>query len=809
MNEWIRSVGTGALSLLVVVLCANNAAAQPEPVVRGLVVDQTGLPLPGATVQLRDGETVVATTITAGDGTFEFPAALQGQTISASLDGFETVTVDRDKAGRLELSVARTVETVSVIGLAEPTAAAPTTSLLGSTMTANTVARLPSSHMKARESLPLLPSIVRGPDGLLQLGGARASDTPLFIDGFNVTNPATGISSINLPFEAVKAVDVLRDPMAITYGELVGGLVQIRSTSGADRFKFGVQGVVPRPRFSSPGFGRLEGIFPRVYGGGARLNGRVRYFAAAEFDYERIPIPDVTEHTGQDVIERSSTTFWRLDLQATPRSNVSIESFLFPTVTRRKGLSPRREQEATTDFTASDRFIGITDRVVISDRSVLMIQASALAHNTKSLPNGQGVSYLSPNGWRGNWFAAVERRSARFGAKVAWEHTRTIGSRSHDFMVTGEVAARRLDGTVDEVPIEVFNIDGRMVRRVEFEPRVTIRSHDTPLSLSGRDVWQASNRLTIDVGARVDRGSGHAAAAPSARAGMRYALDESARTVLKGGYGSFVASLPLAVEAYAGYPLRTERDIDPETGATLSELVFDPSVGPLSLPRALTATAGIERQVTPRLDLQISVTDRRTSKIATLRVPPAGGGILQVRSDGSSAYRELEISGRRRWDGDQQLFISYVRSSGRGEFNDFATLFQSLAVPLIQRAGVTRLPTDARDRIIAWGTANLPYRIVVSPVVEWRSGFPYTIVDQRYVAVETNVRSFPSFMATDLVTYKTFTVKKRSADIGIQLFNVTNHFNPRDVHAVVGAPRLGEFANSVGTILRGFMMLKW
>ena len=64
-------------------------------------------------------------------------------------------------------------------------------------------------------------------------------------------------------------------------------------------------------------------------------------------------------------------------------------------------------------------------------------------------------------------------------------------------------------------------------------------------------------------------------------------------------------------------------------------------------------------------------------------------------------------------------------------------------------------------------------------------------------------------MATDLVIYKTFTVKKRSADLGIQLFNATNHSIPADVHAVVGTPRLGEFANSVPTILRGFMMLKW
>jgi hypothetical protein len=425
------------------------------------------------------------------------------------------------------------------------------------------------------------------------------------------------------------------------------------------------------------------------------------------------------------------------------------------------------------------------------------------------MPNGEGVSSLSPDGWRNNWFAAVERRSVRYGAKAAWQQTRVIGSTPHDFTVAAEFATRRLRGSVVETSIEVLDVDGRLVRQVDFAPRVSsIHSEDTPLSFSARDVWQPAGRLTVDVGMRVDGGSGHASATPSARAGVRYALDESARTVIKGGYGSFVSSLPLAVEAYANYPMRIERDIDPDTGETLAEYAYDPSVEPLSLPRALTATVGIERQITPRLDLQINATDRRTSRIATLRVPLEGGP-LPVRSDGSSVYREVEISGRRRWDGDQQLFISYVRSSGRGEFNEFATLFQQLAVPLIQRAGVTRLPTDAKNRIIAWGTANLPYRIVVSPVVEWRSGFPYTVVNQRYVAVETNVRSFPAFMATDLVIYKTFTVKKRSADLGIQLFNATNHFNPRDVHAVVGAPRLGEFANSVPTILRGFMMLKW
>ena len=213
-----RGLARTAVVCTLVLACALVPRAAAAQSVRGVVVDQTGLPLPGATVQLRNGDVVIATVATGADGTFAFPATAAGPTLSVSLDGFETSVVPAADAARIVLALAHATDTTTVVGTSEPAAAAPTTSTLGSTMEANTVARLPSAHMKARESLPLLPSVVRGPDGLLNLGGARASDTPLFIDGFNVTNPATGISSINLPFEAVKAVDVLRDPMAVTYG---------------------------------------------------------------------------------------------------------------------------------------------------------------------------------------------------------------------------------------------------------------------------------------------------------------------------------------------------------------------------------------------------------------------------------------------------------------------------------------------------------------------------------------------------------------------------------------------------------------
>jgi hypothetical protein len=216
----------------------------------------------------------------------------------------------------------------------------------------------------------------------------------------------------------------------------------------------------------------------------------------------------------------------------------------------------------------------------------------------------------------------------------------------------------------------------------------------------------------------------------------------------------------------------------------------------------------VERQLFPGLDAQVALTNRRSSRLATLNVPRASGDIA-VESTGSGRYREAQVSVRRTWTQDQQLFVSYVRSYGRGELNDFAAVFQNLDAPLVQPGGVSWLSSDARDRILAWATFNLPRRVVISPVTEWRSGFPYSAVDARYLyRGSPNGRRFPSFVATDIVVYKTFTVRKRSADFGVQVFNLTNHRNPRDVYSVVEAPRFGQFTNSVGPILRGYMLLK-
>jgi len=88
MGRLLRIITLASITIAAATVCSAQ-------VVRGIVVDQTGLPLPGATVQVFDGLVLVTTVTTAGDGTFTIDAASSGGMVAASLEGFETVRVPR------------------------------------------------------------------------------------------------------------------------------------------------------------------------------------------------------------------------------------------------------------------------------------------------------------------------------------------------------------------------------------------------------------------------------------------------------------------------------------------------------------------------------------------------------------------------------------------------------------------------------------------------------------------------------------------------------------------------------------------
>ena len=236
-----------AMPLCAVLLASTLARAQASGAV---VVDQTGLPLPGVRIEVHRGEQLIQSLVTGSDGTFSLVPGRPDDLVEAALDGFETTCVTRAASLRIVLPLARTNEVTNVVASAL-TSSGSSMERLGSTMTAPLAQRLPTPRPRILQSLPLLPSVVRGRDGLLRIGGTRPHESTLWIDGFNVTDPVTGTTTIDLPNESVKGMAVVREPVSATFSGVLGSMASIETTAGAGMFRFGVQGFIPRPQLNS------------------------------------------------------------------------------------------------------------------------------------------------------------------------------------------------------------------------------------------------------------------------------------------------------------------------------------------------------------------------------------------------------------------------------------------------------------------------------------------------------------------------------------------------------------------------------
>ena len=70
----------------------------------------------------------------------------------------------------------------------------------------------PIKKREIESLLPLVPGVVRGPDGRINMKGAQATQAGWLVNSANVTDPATGGQAINLPIDVVSSVQVISNP---------------------------------------------------------------------------------------------------------------------------------------------------------------------------------------------------------------------------------------------------------------------------------------------------------------------------------------------------------------------------------------------------------------------------------------------------------------------------------------------------------------------------------------------------------------------------------------------------------------------
>jgi hypothetical protein len=168
-----------------------------------------------------------------------------------------------------------------------------------------------------------------------------------------------------------------------------------------------------------------------------------------------------------------------------------------------------------------------------------------------------------------------------------------------------------------------------------------------------------------------------------------------------------------------------------------------------------------------------------------------------LSSSGWAHTRQTEFTARIGASSPRQFFFSYVRQYARGTINDASSYLGNFPLVVQPENLVASLPSEIPNRFLLWGNyGNLPHKINFSPHIEFRNGFPFQPVNvyQQYVAVTGPQYRYPKYFSLDMRVSKDIQVStKYAVRLSLTMRNLTNHFNPLEVHSNLADPQYGTF----------------
>jgi hypothetical protein len=801
------------------VFCLSAAASAQTPAPQGpgqvaVIISVEGLRIPAVQVELRDltANVIVARTTADAIGQVTFPDVPAGRyVVQASREGFadaESAPFDVHSGTTeqvlIEMRLSFVRESVEVILPAN----SPTESLqpvaVSDLLTGAKMDIQPLAGDDFQSLLTQLPAIVRGPDGRLRVKGGAPTTGALQVSSASLNDPSTGDFDLELPSGAVESVEVLSNPFAAEYGRFSTSVTQVRTKRGSNEWLF-------KPGNLMPNFGRgiIDRFEPRLAWSGPITRDRLLFGQYFQFRYARTPVKSLPGEPELGLASFDSYT--RLDAVLSSRHALTGGVIYFPRRITNATLSTFRPPEATPKFTQEGFSAGAVDRLILNDRMVLEATVAARFFEVDQKldsPPGRVMVY-APQGQRGTFFNSQERhvRSVQaVGALTVAQDRWRYGQ--HVFKLGVDVQRSSFNGTSSSSGLDIVRMDGTLAERTTY--RDVVPEQDvagTELAVFAQDRWRVNDRFSVELGMRTDREAITEKMNFSPRAGVAFSMLSEGRAILRGGIGKFVERTPLTVGAFTQYETATTQRFAASGAALAAPITYAHQIeGSLRSPESLVQTAAWDQRFGRKVFFKAAYVHRTGSHAHIVNPDPARSALV-LSSSGESKYWEIETTGRYLANERRDLTVSYVHSKSRRDVNAYDDFFGNFRNPIIRANENSLSPTDVPHRWIVRGSLGLPGLWTFSPLYEWRTGFPWSAVDefQDFVGPRNQTGRLPRVSTFDFTLTRPFQFKKYRFTAGLRVFNTFATGDERDVQANITAPDYGTFYNpiqrSIGFVL--------
>jgi Carboxypeptidase regulatory-like domain/TonB dependent receptor-like, beta-barrel len=806
-------ISTSCLALIVFAffVCADQVTSaaplqrNPAQSARLLlkVVDENGVAIADARLTLSQSATqtlVRGETDEAGrhefnltnPGTYQLKIEKEGFYSSSTNDVHISETSSLEVMMYYQQEIAETVNVYDA-----PPAIDPERTAAVETLTSREILTVPyPSTRDYRKALPLIPGVLADPSDQIHLGGSATYQVFDQLDGFNITHPITGLLELRVNPDALRTIDVQTSRSSAQYGKGSGGNLSLTTGMGDDHYRLSATNFIPS-------FQNRKGLNINEWSPRATFSGPLRKKKAWFFDgvggvYDLTIVPELPTDA-----DRASS--YRVDNLLKGQINLNERNILTAGFlinrfhSEHEGLSEFSPRETTTDLNDSAYLATLKDQLFASNGALIEIGLAVNQFHTDEQPMGSLPYRLSPEGTSGNFFRTSKATARRW----QWIANLTLPSwhwrGTHEFKFGVDLDRISYDQLAIRDQILIVREDGTLSRQATFVGGQVVSRHNFESSAYGQDRWSISKRLLLEAGLRLDRDSIIYRTSISPRVAATYLLTHDGNTKLSGGIGLYydATNLDLITRPLAGQRLDQFYASDGRTpvGAPVTTF-FQVNEAGLRVPRYLNWSFGLEHELPAAIYLDAEFLQKRGHEVfAFFNRSQLGQGDVgfQLTNDGQDRYDALQIVLRRAFKGNYAILVAYTRSRARSN----AVLDPRIDNPVFGQQAGGPLPWDAPNHLITWGWMPLIKKFDFTYSLDWRSGFPFSVVnEQQRLVGDLNSHRFPAYFTLNTHLERHFSLFSYYLALRAGFNNVTNRQNPTVVNNNVDSPQFLTFGGT-------------